>query len=103
MVTLETIVVRNAATLGAEVDGETVLMSIENSQYYQLTATSRTIWERLKDPVRVRDLCMALADTYRTSLETVSVDTLAFLAYLEDRRMIECRIDQHAPDPALHS
>jgi len=91
MVALETIVVRTDGYLGASIGDETVLMSVESGQYYALTATSRTIWERLKEPIRVRDLCTDLADAYQTPLETVQTDTLAFLSYLEAQKMIESR------------
>lgn len=91
MVALETIVVRNDTILDANVGDETVLMSVENGQYYALTATSRAIWERLKAPVRVRDLCVNLASAYQTPLETVEADTLEFLNYLEAQKMIEVR------------
>ncbi len=94
MLALETIVVRNDAIHNANVGTETVLMSIENSQYYALTATSRAIWERLRQPVRVRDLCADLADAYQTPLETVEADTLKFLSYLAVQKMIEVRAAQ---------
>lgn len=89
MVGLDTIVVRNSRILGADVGGETVLMSSEQGNYYALTATSRAIWERLETPVRVRDLCAELAATYQMPLETVEIDTLDFLGYLETQNMIE--------------
>ncbi|WP_395831093.1 PqqD family peptide modification chaperone [Elstera sp.] len=91
MVALETIIVRNDAILDANVGDETVLMSVENGQYYALTATSRAVWERLKQPVRVRDLCADLASAYQTPLETIEADTLEFLSYLEAQKMIEVR------------
>lgn len=91
MVALETIIVRNDTILDANVGDETVLMSVENGQYYALTATSRAIWERLKEPVRVRDLCADLAHAYQAPLETVAADTLEFLTYLEAQKMIEVR------------
>ncbi len=91
MVALETIVVRNDTILDANVGTETVLMSVENGQYYALTATSRAVWERLKAPVRVRDLCADLASAYQTPLETIEADTLEFLSYLEGQKMIEVR------------
>ncbi len=91
MVALETIVVRNDTILDANVGTETVLMSVENGQYYALTATSRAVWERLKVPVRVRDLCADLASAYQTPLETIEADTLEFLSYLEAQKMIEVR------------
>lgn len=94
MVALEMIVVRNDGILDANVGDETMLMSIENGQYYALTATSRAIWQRLKEPVRVQDLCTDLADAYQTPLETIKTDTLEFLRYLEAEKMIESRAGQ---------
>lgn len=91
MVALETIVVRNGSILDASVGDEIVLMSVEKGEYYALTATSRAIWERLKSPVRVRDLCMDLADAYQMPLETVEIDTLEFLSFLAAQKMIESR------------
>lgn len=89
MMALDTVVVRNSDVLGSDVGDDTVLMGIEQGSYYTLTATSRVIWERLKAPVRVRDLCAELAEAYRMPLETVEVDTIEFLDYLETQRLIE--------------
>ncbi len=91
MVGLETVVVRSAAILDASVGEETVLMSVETGQYYTLKVTSRAIWERLREPVRVRDLCADLANAYEAPLDTVERDTLAFLNHLEAQNMIEHR------------
>lgn len=88
---METIVVRSDAVLDAQVADETVLMSVENGSYYTLTATSRDIWERLRQPICVRDLCDALVEAYQAPTETVEADTLAFLNYLVAQRMIETR------------
>ncbi|OYX17215.1 MAG: hypothetical protein B7Z07_00260 [Sphingomonadales bacterium 32-67-7] len=91
MVDLETVIVRSDTVLDASVGDESVLMSIEAGQYYTMKVTSRAIWERLDTPVRVRDLCAALADAYQAPLETVETDTVAFLNYLEAHKMIERR------------
>ena len=89
MVTLDTIIVRNARFLGAAMGDETVLMSLETGTYFALKATSRAIWEHLREPVRVRDLCAGLANTYQAPLDAVESDTLAFLNHLEAQNMIE--------------
>lgn len=89
MVTMETILVRTGQIIGASFGDETLLMSIEKGEYYALSPTSRAIWERLKTPVRVRDLCLDLAETYQAPLATVEIDTLEFLGYLEALNLIE--------------
>lgn len=91
MIDPDTVVVRSDTVLDASVGDEAVLMSIETGAYYAMKVTSRAIWERLKTPVRVRDLCVELAGAYRAPLETVETDTLAFLNYLEAQKMIERR------------
>lgn len=94
MVALESMIVRQSDILSAQVDDETVLMHVESGAYYVLTATSRTIWERLVEPIRVRDLCAALASLYEAPLQTVEADTLAFLHYLDAQKMIVERHDK---------
>jgi hypothetical protein len=91
MIDPDTVIVRSDKVLDASVGGESVLMSIETGSYYAIKVTSRAIWERLDTPVRVRDLCIELADAYRAPLDTVEADTLAFLNYLEANKMIERR------------
>ena len=91
MIDPDTVVVRSDTVLDASVGDESVLMSIETGTYYAMKVTSRAIWERLRTPVRVRDLCTELAGAYQAPLETVETDTLAFLNYLEAQKMIERR------------
>lgn len=91
MIDLEMTVVRNDKILSAAVGDESVLMSLESGTYYALKATSLAIWEHLKEPVRVSDLCDLLADIYQAPLETVKTDTLEFLSLLETQKMIEAQ------------
>lgn len=89
MIAKNMMIVRNDAILSAVVGGETVLMSVDQGQYYALTATSHDIWERIETPIVVEDLCIALAEAYGAPLETVETDTMAFLEYLEAQAVIK--------------
>jgi hypothetical protein len=91
MIELKTIVVRDNNVFSAIVGDEIVLMSLDSGTYYSLRSTSRAIWDGLKDPVRVSDLCDFLASIYKTPLETVQSDTMAFLSLLEAQKMIEAQ------------
>lgn len=91
MVGPDTIFVRSDKVLDVKLGSETVLMSIESGQYYAFTATSRVIWDYLQAPMRMSDLCTALAGSYQVPLETVEADTLKFLDYLEAQKIIERR------------
>lgn len=94
MIEKNTVIERNDTILSAVVEGEIILMSPERGQYYALTATSQDIWDRLKTPIRIEDLCITLADAYGAPLETVETDTIAFLEYLETQAMIKVHAAQ---------
>lgn len=80
--------------LGYQLGDEKVLMSVENGQFYAMTATSGAIWGRLAVPVRVGDLCKDLAAAYQAPLETVIADTLDFLSFLETQKLIRVVADR---------
>lgn len=65
--------------LATDLDGETVVMGIEQGNYYGLEATARDIWMRIREPLRVEDLCRDLAGHYAVDLATCRRDVLAFL------------------------
>lgn len=91
MVSLDSTVTRKMSVLGANFGDEIILMSPENENYYELTATSRTIWNKIAEPIIVRDLCIDLSQIYQTQLEIIEPDVLHFLSYLETHNMIELR------------
>ncbi|GAB3132122.1 PqqD family protein [Novispirillum itersonii] len=86
--TLDDTVAQRPQALSAEINGETILMSMDSSLYIGLQATSRDIWHRLATPVTVRDLCNSLSEAYGAPLPQVEADTLAFLSHLEQRGLI---------------
>lgn len=81
-ITLETTVVRADDLLATDLDGETILMSIEQSAYYGMEKTARRIWELVEKPITVSDLCRQLAEEYRVDPQVCEQDTIAFLEEL---------------------
>ena len=79
VITLNTVVARNEALLSAEVGAEVVMLHVENNAYYDTDAIGADIWRRLTQPLRVRDLCAELLQSYRVDRETCEGDVLAFL------------------------
>jgi hypothetical protein len=65
--------------LATELDGETVVMGIEQGNYYGMEATARDIWMRIREPRRVDALCRELASRYAVDLATCERDVLDFL------------------------
>jgi len=83
-----TIIVRSQEVLFSEVDSELVLMSVDQGFYFGLDAIGRDIWTRLEKPVRVADLCTALADDYQGDPAVIEQDVMDLLHRLAGRKLI---------------
>jgi len=77
-------VVRSPDALMAEVDGETVLMSVEKGSYFGLAETAREIWARLEARVAIGDLCDQLVAHYDGDPLSIETDTIGFLGRLAE-------------------
>ncbi len=89
MITPTAIVRRKADVMTAEVDGEIVVVSLDNGYYFGLNAISSDIWRRLAAPIRIDALCDALADHYSGDRTQIESDVLAFLQTLSERQLLD--------------
>ncbi|WP_371348202.1 PqqD family peptide modification chaperone [Ancylobacter sp. IITR112] len=88
MLTLQSRIRRSPDCLAAELEGEVVMMNVENGAYYQLDATGTDIWNRLEAPVEIGALCAELAQLYDGPLADIQRDVLAFLSELAERKLV---------------
>ncbi len=88
-ITLTSIAQRNHNIVEASIDGETVMMSIENGQYYGLDSIASRIWALLEKPEKVEDICLQLLESYDVSKEQCETEVLQFLDTLKDNNIIE--------------
>ncbi|MBI2566920.1 MAG: PqqD family protein [Candidatus Schekmanbacteria bacterium] len=63
----------------APIDDELVMISQRADAYYGLDPIGRHIWELLRAPIRVRDLCELLKQRYDVSAARCESDVLEFL------------------------
>lgn len=63
----------------SDMDGEKVMLSIENGKYYNLGAIGGEIWELLKTPLTLEQLVEALVGRYEIEPETCEEHVKAFL------------------------
>jgi hypothetical protein len=84
----DTVFRRKADLLFNEIDGEVVMLSIENGEYYGMDKVGSRIWELLDQPYSFKDLVGKLMDEYEVSEQQCSGDTLAFLKKLTDKKLI---------------
>jgi hypothetical protein len=84
----DTVLQRKPDMLFNEIDGEVVMLSIENSEYYGMDKVGSRIWELLEQPIAYRELLTKLIEEYEVTEQQCNRDTLAFLKKLEDKKLI---------------
>lgn len=88
MIKLASTVVRSSTVTASTIDGEVVMMNIENGTYSWLDDIGSEIWQMLKSPVRVSKICEILTKLYDVDKERCEQDVLAFLSTLAERAII---------------
>jgi hypothetical protein len=84
----DTVLQRKTDSLFNQIDGEVVMLSIENSEYYGMDKVGSRIWELLEQPLSFKDLVSKLINEYEVSKEQCSDETLVFLNKLIDKKLL---------------
>src|ERR1700684_3550714 len=83
-----TIISRSPSVITAEVDGEVVMMSIEQGQYFGLDDIGSDIWKRLDAPCAFADLIDRLAAHYEADRASIAADVRALLETMAERDVV---------------
>ena len=78
----------NQELLQSEIDGETIMMSIDNGKYYGLNTVASKIWELLKDEPLFSELISNLVEEYNVEQAKCESDTKEFLENLIENKLI---------------
>ena len=89
IIDLQTIVSRNEELIFSSLDEGTVMMSLENSEYYGLDSIGRRIWELMETPVKVSTICASLTGEYDVDPEQCRKDVIAFLEQLAEKDILK--------------
>ena len=89
MIELTTKVVQIQDIVDASVDGETMMMHLESNNYYGLGKVGSHIWELLKQPLTVADLCDVLQESFEVDHDTCQRDVLHFVQQLADEKLVD--------------
>jgi hypothetical protein len=83
-----TVLQRKLNTLYSEIDGEIVILSKENSEYYGINKVGTRIWNLLDSPLTFKALISRLLDEYNVSEEKCIDNTLHYLEMLKEKQLI---------------
>ena len=87
----ETVIARSSELVSSDIDGEVVMMSIENGKYYGLDKTGSRIWDLLENPFSVSALINQLLCEFEVDRATCERDVFAFLEKLDEDNMLEIK------------
>ena len=89
MIEDSTILKRKEEILSSDMDGETVMMSVENSEYYSLSPVGTRIWEIVEKEISYKDLISQLMSEYNIDIDTCKSDTEEFINELINKGLVE--------------
>lgn len=84
----DSIIERKEGLVQAEIDGETVMMSIDSGEYYGLDPIASRIWAIVETPLSVQALNEQLLSEYEVSEEQCQSDVLKFLSDMAENNVI---------------
>ncbi len=88
-ITLTSTVTQSEDQVSTELDGETVLMSIEQGNYYGMDKILSRIWSLIEKPITVSALCDRLMEEYDVKRETCETDVLNALNDLAKENLLK--------------
>lgn len=83
-ITLKTKLRTDPSVVFNEMDGEIIMMSIANGEFYGINALGSRIWQMLETPKAVSEICDGLMSDFDVTREQCEQDVLLFLT-----RMVE--------------
>lgn len=75
--------------VSCELDGGSVLLDLETSQYFGLNAVGLFVWEALSRPSTAEQLCQAVQDRFEVTPERCTVDIDRLLTEMIERRLVD--------------
>ena len=87
-ISTSTIVAQAEGNIVSDMDGEKVMLSIQNGKYYNLGELGGEIWERIKEPVSVGELVQSLQSQYEVEPAQCEKQVISFLSQLSDEGLI---------------
>ena len=85
----DTVVAQVEELVSSDLDGETVMMSIENGKYYGMDEIGSRIWAFIKQPRSVSELCDILLTEFNVDRERCKKDALIFLNKLAEDNLVK--------------
>jgi hypothetical protein len=81
-------VVATSDHVSSELDGEEIILDLEDGTYYGLNEVGADVWALLDAPRRVTDICGELEEDYDVERDVLETDVLDLLSEMHERGLI---------------
>nr|WP_251032996.1 lasso peptide biosynthesis PqqD family chaperone [Bacillus sp. ISL-7] len=88
ILSMETTIVQSPGNIISDMDGETVMMNIDNGKYYNLGTIGGSIWEILKTPSSIAKLISKLTNEFDVENSECQKEVIPFLEQLLNEKLI---------------
>lgn len=85
----ETLIQQRLGNIVSDMDGEKVMMSIQNGKYYNLGAVGGIIWNEIADSTSIEKLVGKLTDKYDIEPTECMDQVICFIEKLKDEKLID--------------
>jgi hypothetical protein len=87
--TEESVVSQADGLVATDIDGETVMMSVEHGRYYGFDLVGSRVWELISEPIKVSSLVDALLTEYDVDRDRCQKGVIAVLQAMLEEKVIE--------------
>ncbi len=85
------IIEKSSNSIESSIDGEVVLLNLDNNEYYSMDQVGSDIWKILDEPHQLEEIISRLQEKYDVDRETCMKDITEFLKQLEEKKIIIVR------------
>ncbi|AIQ45093.1 metallophosphoesterase [Paenibacillus sp. FSL R7-0273] len=79
VLSLETVLVQRPGNIASDMDGEKVMLNIQNGKYYNLGEVGGEIWSAIAQPAPVSRIVEVIRQTFEVPAETAERDVFEFV------------------------
>lgn len=83
------IITQGEGNIVSDMDGEKVMLSIQNGKYYNLGEMGGVIWDLIKNPITINQLVNSLITQYEVEQRECEEQVMTFLKMLKEEGLIK--------------
>jgi hypothetical protein len=87
-ISMDTLVSATKEQVSTALEGQVVILGLSDGIYYGLNEVGVDVWEQLREPIRVADICKRIGEIYDVSADVCQRDILKLLADMSARGLV---------------